>query len=115
MSLKTAFAPTKSKNNSSKTPAYYNQEKNNCIAKLVIHTDTVVRSAVLSSPHIPAKMLTEALKIEQDKNVLRLILMNKNLSRKAVAEFVNDATDDRVDWFEDDQELIEHFTQTITQ
>ena len=108
--LKETFAPKTVKNTGSKTPQFYNNEKKLCLEDMVNHSNAIVRSAILSNPHIPARMLNDRLKIERDKNVLRLILMNDNLSRKSVAEFVNDSKDERVEWFADDQDLIDHFT-----
>lgn len=109
--LQNVFAPKTVKNNSSKTPAFYNAEKKLCLEDMVNHSNAIVRSAIVSNIHVPARMLNDRLKIERDKSVLRLILMNDNLSRKAVAEFVNDSTDERVEWFADDQDLIDHFTE----
>ena len=107
--LKNVFKPTASKNNSSKTPAFYNQQKTDCILDCATHESVVVRSAIASGKNTPAKILTGMLEIEQDRDVLRTVLMNERLSRKAVAKFVNDPTDERVQMFEGDQELIDHF------
>lgn len=108
--LKEVFKPKTVKNTSSKTPQFYNNEKKLCLEDMVNHPDAKVRSAIVSNIHMPTRMLNDRLKIEKDKSVLRLILMNANLSRKSVAEFVNDAADKRVEWFSDDQDLIDHFT-----
>ena len=108
--LKEVFKPTAKKNTSSKTPQFYNSERKLCLKDMVNHSNAAVRSAIVSNIHVPARMLNDRLKIERDKSVLRLILMNDNLSRKSVAAFVNDATDERVEWFSDDQDLIDHFT-----
>lgn len=110
--LKEVFKPSTKKNTSSKNPAFYNAEKKLCLEDMVNHSNAIVRSAIVSNIHAPARMLNDRLKIERDKSVLRLILMNANLSRKSVAAFVNDATDERVEWFSDDQDLIDHFTTT---
>jgi len=109
--LKETFKPKTMKNSSSKTPAFYNNEKKLCLEDMVNHSNAIVRSAIVSNIHTPASMLKERLKIERDKSVLRLILLNDNLSRKAVAAFVNDEKDERVEWFADDQDLIDHFTE----
>lgn len=107
--LKNVFKPTASKSNSSKTPKFYNEEKNRCIADMAKHESAIVRSAIASNSHTPTKVLTAMLECEQDKTVLRAALLNSKMPRKAVAKFVNDADDRRVDWYADDVELIAHF------
>ena len=108
--LKNAFKPTTSKSTSSKNPTYYNNEKNLCITDMATHESAIVRSAIASNPHTPTKVLVGMLEIERDKSVLREILFN-NIPRKAVSKFVNDANDERVEWFADDEELVAHFKQ----
>ena len=109
--LTEVFKPKTAKSNSSKNPQFYNNEKKLCLEDMVNHSDAKVRSAIISNIHCPARMLNDRLKIERDKSVLRLILMSDNVSRKSVAAFVNDSTDERVEWFADDQDLIDHFTE----
>lgn len=109
--LKEVFKPKTAKNNSSKTPQFYGNERKLCLFDMVNHSDAKVRSAVLSNEHVPATMLKDRLEIERDKSVLRIILMNDNLSRKSVAKFVNDSADERVEWFSTDQDMIDHFTK----
>lgn len=109
--LKEVFKPKTMKSNSSKNPQFYNNEKKLCLEDMVNHSNAIVRSAIVSNIHTPARILNDRLKIERDKSVLRLILMNDNLSRKSVAAFVNDVNDERVEWFATDQDLIDHFTE----
>ncbi len=108
--LKNAFKPTTSKSTSSKNPTYYNNEKNLCITDMATHENAIIRSAIAENSHTPTKVLEGMLAVEQDKSVLRKVLFSK-VSRKAVAKFVNDVNDERVEWFSDDEELIEHFQQ----
>jgi hypothetical protein len=106
--LKSVLKP-KTNNNSSKTPQYYNAEKTTCITELAGHPEATVRKAVASNTHTPTKILTTMLKCEQDKQVLKEVLMNPNIPRKSVATFIFDQSDNRVDWFNDDQEIVEQF------
>ncbi len=107
--LKTVLKPKTNSNNSSKTPQYYNAEKTACITDLAVHAEAAVRKAVASNSHTPTKILTSMLKIEKDKQVLKEILMNDNLPRKSVTTFIFDQSDERVDWFNEDEELIAKF------
>lgn len=107
--LKSVLKP-KASTNSSKTPQYYNAEKTACITELSSHSEATVRKAVASSSHTPTKILTSMLKIEQDKQVLKAVLMNDNLPRKSVATFIFDQSDKRVDWFNEDTELVAKFS-----
>lgn len=109
MTLKDTLKPKTSKNNSSKNPAFYNKEKSLCILKGATSDDKSVRMYFATSPHIPTSTLTSMLENETDRDVLRSILMNNKLPRKSVTKFVNNETDERVEWFADDQELISHF------
>ena len=106
--LKDVFKPKTSKNNGSKTPQFYNEEKNLCLAEIASDSNAIVRNAIAGNSHTPTKILVGMLTVEQDKTVLRTVLFNDRLPRKSVAKFVNDKTDDRVEWFEGDQELIDH-------
>ncbi|MEA3339249.1 MAG: hypothetical protein U9R15_04725 [Chloroflexota bacterium] len=110
-SIKECFKPKATKNRSSKTPKFYNNEKNLLILDAACSSDPAVRRFVANNEHTPAKVLQGMLEIEQDKQILRTVIMAKNMSRKAVAAFVNDAEDVRVEWFEDDEEMIEYFQQ----
>jgi len=107
--LKTVLKP-KTSNSSSKTPQYYNAEKTACITDLAVHSEAAVRKAVASNSHTPTKILTAMLKIEQDKQVLKEVLMNPNIPRKSVATFIFDQSDERVDWFNEDADIIEKFS-----
>jgi len=107
--LKTVLKP-KTSNSSSKTPQYYNAEKTACISDLAVHSEATVRKAVASNSHTPTKILTAMLKIETDKQVLKAVLMNDNLPRKSVATFIFDQSDERVDWFNEDQEIVAKFS-----
>jgi len=111
MSIKECFKPKASKNSSSKNPKFYNEEKNKCIVDIATHSDANVRIVIAENSHIPTKILVGMLETEMDKQVLRKILFNEKLPRKAVAKFVNNDDDVRIEWFEDDEELIEHFKQ----
>jgi len=107
--LKSVLKP-KTSNSSSKNPQYYNAEKTACITELAVHSEATVRKAVASSSHTPSRILVSMLKIEQDKQVLKEILMNDNLPRKSVATFIFDQSDKRVDWFNEDQEIVAKFS-----
>lgn len=107
--LKNVLKP-KTSNTSSKTPQFYNAEKTACISTLAVHSEAVVRKAVASNTHTPTKILTAMLKAEQDKQVLKEILMNPNIPRKSVATFIFDQSDKRVDWFNEDADIIEQFS-----
>ena len=109
--LKDVFKPAASKSNGSKTPKFYNQEKNRCIDDMATQSNAAVRSAIASNDHTPTKVLVSMLEKEQDKTVLRLAIMNDKMPRKAVAKFVNDESDRRVEWFADDSTMIKHFKQ----
>ena len=109
MSIKKCFEQKTKKNSSGKNAAYYNKEKTMCIATLAVNPSPTVREAVASNEHTPVKILTEMLANEQDRSVLRAVLLNDRLPRKAAANFVADENDVRVSLFDDDQELIEHF------
>lgn len=110
-SLKNVFKPAASKSNSSKTPKFYNEEKNRCIIEGASNSEGAVRMYFATSDAIPTKILVGMLQVERDKQILRAILMNNKLPRKAAAAFVTNATDDRVEWFEGDVEVLEHFTK----
>ena len=111
MSLKDTLKPKANKNTSSKNAAFYNAEKTLFIAECSINKDSKVRMFAASNTHTPTKILTEMLTLEQDKHVLRAVLMNAKIPRKAVATFVSNTDDQRVDWFDDDTELEARFTQ----
>ena len=112
MNLKETLKPkSTNKSNSSKNAAFYNKEKSLFIAECSICTDSKVRMFAASNTHTPTKILTEMLKLERDKHVLKAVLLNSRIPRKAVAEFVSNNNDERVDWFENDEEIIERFTQ----
>jgi len=107
MSLKDAIKiKNKKNNNSSKNPAYYNKKKNDCLKELASHEEKSVRLAFANSQLSPAKIVTERLSEEQDFEVLRAILMNENLSKKKLFEFA--AKDERAEYFDDDEELIQY-------
>ncbi len=110
MTLQETLKPKTSKNNSNKNPAYYNNEKTLFIVEASVCNEAKVRMFAATSSRIPTKILTAMLGLEQDKQVLRAVLFNSKLPRKAVALFIT-SKDERVDWFEKDVELIEHFTK----
>lgn len=109
--LANTFKSNTKKNTSNKNPAWYNREKNRLIKELSIDSCIEVRSAIAANTHTPTKVLTSMLDTEQSKDVLRLVLMNPNIPRKAVQTFVKDESDERVTWFDEDAELIAHFKQ----
>lgn len=110
--LKEILKPKASKSISSKTPKFYNEEKNRCISDMAQHLDASVRNAIASNPHTPTNILSAMLEIEQDKGVLKTVLLNAKLSRKSVLAFVSNDADARVNYFADDQEVIDHFKQS---
>ena len=107
--LKNAVKPKTSKNSSSKNPAYYNAEKTRFIVDASINDESKVRMFAATNTHTPTKVLVGMLETEKEKHILRAVLFNDNLPRKAVAKFVQDENDERVEWFEEDVELIERF------
>lgn len=96
--------------NSEKNPAYYNREKAALILDLCTHEDPIVRTAILTNEHCPSTRVNSALKNDQDKDVLRAILLSGRASIKAIEEF---ATSDRGGMFDDDQEVEDHITLRI--
>ena len=107
-SLKDALKPKSNKNNSSgKGPQYYNAEKSRCIAKMASHDDAAVRQAVLELDSVPTKVLTEALKIETDVEVLFAIMLNEKCSKKAASEFAysNDGRLEAMEAFDSERML----------
>ena len=109
--LKEVFKPKATSGSSSKTPKFYNEEKNLCLAELASDKDAIVRTAIACNTHTPTKILVGMLEVETTKQVLRTVLFNDKLPRKAIAKFVNDKNDERVEWFEGDVELIDHLTR----
>ncbi len=109
--LKDVLKPKTSKNTSSKNPAFYNAEKTKLISDLASNPNADVRQAIASNEHTPTKILVAMLETEQDREVLREVIMNSKMPRKAVAKFIEDDNDVRVDYFSDDKEMIEHFTK----
>lgn len=109
--LKDVFKPSTKKNSGGKNAAWYNNEKKKLLTELAIHEDDSVRMAIAVNTHTPAGLLADMLKYERNTKVLRAVMFNDNLSRKAAAEFVGDATDPRVEAFNGDTELIAHFAQ----
>lgn len=109
--LKDVFKPSTKKNSGGKNAAWYNSEKKKLLAELAVNEESVVRMAIATNTHTPAGLLAEMLKSEQDTEVLRAVMFNGNLSRKAAAEFVGDTNDPRVEEFNGDHELIAHFNQ----
>jgi len=109
--LKNVLKPTTSKNTSLKNPKFYNNEKNLFIVECSTNSNVDVRMFTATNSHTPTKVLVGMLETEQDKNVLRVVLLNNKLPRKSVMKFVGDELDERVDWFENDEELVSHFTQ----
>ena len=109
--LKEILKPKTAKNISSKTPKFYNEEKNHFIVECSTSKETKVRMFAATNSHIPTKILSGMLEVEKDKQVMRAILMNDKLPRKSVAKFVSNDLDERVEWFNDDTDLIERFKQ----
>lgn len=110
-SIKEAFKAKTTTNSSTKNPKWYNNEKNLFIRECSLSDQVEVRTFASTNPHTPSKVLQGMLEVEQDKSVLRSVIMHANMSRKAVSKFINDSTDERVEWFENDVEMVEHFTQ----
>jgi len=81
-------------------------EKNAFIADMVSDENTIVRLVAVSNEHIPTKVLQARLEIEQEKDVIRAILMNRNLPKKALLTFAT--KDSRAKMFDDDEQLIEY-------
>jgi hypothetical protein len=110
--LKEILKPKASKSISSKTPKFYNEEKNRCLNDLAISPIEAVRNAIASNPHTPTGILSAMLEVEQHLTVLKTVLLNPKLPRKAVLAFVSNDADARVNFFANDQEVIDHFKQS---
>jgi len=106
MSLASVIKQKEKSQTSSKNPQYYNAEKNAFIADMISHKNADVRLAAVSNEHAPAKVLQTQLEVEQEKDVIRAILMNGNLSKKALLVFAT--KDPRAKMFDDDEQLIEY-------
>jgi len=112
--LKDAFVSPKKKKNGGKNAQWYHKQKALLLAELATNESEVVRMAIAVNTHTPAGLLTGMLEVEQDIEVLRCVMLNPNMSRKAVAEFVGDDSDPRVEAFDGDTELFEHFATTAS-
>ena len=110
-SLKEILKPKTTTNNSNKTPKFYNEEKNRFIKECSIDSNIDIRMFTATNSHTPTKVLTGMLEIEQDKNVLKAVLLHTKIPRKSVIKFAMNNLDERVDWFENDEEVIAKFTQ----
>ena len=97
---------TKSTSTSDKNPQFYNAEKSIFIANMVSHEDSNVRLAAVSDEHCPSKILQARLKDEEDKDVIRAILMNPRLPKKSILTFAT--KDSRATMFDNDEDLIEY-------
>ncbi len=95
----------------SKTPAGYNRKANQCIQDMINHEDPVVRIAVLSSTRCPSTKLRASLESEKESQVLRAILMNPQLTVKAIVTFCEGP---RCAQFDEDKELETHLIARIT-
>ncbi len=109
--LTAAFKKSASKNSGGKNAQWYNAEKKKLMTKGAVSQVDEVRMFFASNNHTPTTILSLMIKKEQDHDILRAVLMNGNVSRKAVAEFVGDATNERVAAFEGDEEVIARFTR----
>ncbi len=102
-----SLVKTKTKTNtSSKGPQFYNAEKSSFIVDMVGHEDEIVRIAACSNEHCPAKILQARLSDEEDREVIKVILMNRNLPKKAILTFAT--KDPRAKMFDDDSEILEY-------
>jgi len=104
MSLASLIKTKTKVNTSSKTPQFYNAERAAFIIDMTIHENEAVRIAACSNKHCPAKILQARLLDEEDRNVIKAILMNCNLPKKAILEFAT--KDHRSKMFDNDDELI---------
>lgn len=83
-------------------PAEYNRRKNDFIVSMLNHNEPVVRVAACSDQLVPVTKLAARLDVEEDAVVLKAILMNPQLSDKAIIAFSSDA---RSEVLADDTEL----------
>ena len=97
---------------SDKNPAYYNRQKNEFIASMVTHSESVVRAAAASLPCCPTKQLQAALAIEQDSTVLRALLFNPNMPDKNLLAF--SLNDERSVQFDEDEELSAYLVDKLS-
>ena len=74
------------------------------------HESAEVRIAALTCEFCPTGFVNDALKEEQDQNVLRSILMGDRVAIKSISTF---AQSDRSHQFDDDIELQEHLAKRI--
>jgi len=110
--LKSVFSETKSKNNSSKNPTYYNGERAKFIQDMLNSSNVEVRKVAVANVHAPTKMLVERLKSEDDYDIIKTILMHPNFPKKQIRLFA--ATDERAAQFDGDEELIDYVRSLTT-
>ncbi len=87
---------------SDKGPKFYIQQKKQFINEMSLSPEVVTRIQVAGSEFVPATILRSMLKIEEDSDVLRTLLLNPRTPMKAVEEF---AQTDLAKQFDDDEEI----------
>jgi len=97
---------TKKASSGSKTPQFYNEERMKVIKEAAKSSEAAVRKFIASNTHTPQKVLKDILSTEKSKDVLREVLMNDSLPKKAILEFVNSKNDPRHEMFDADEKLI---------
>jgi len=96
---------TTSSKASDKGPKFYNQQKNLFIDEMSQSPEAVTRIQVAASEYVPASILRNMLKTEEDSDVLRTLLMNPRTPLKAIEKF---ADTEHAEQFEDDPEITAH-------
>jgi len=100
--LQKAITTKSNKASSSKTPKYYNEQKNLFIEEMSTHPDNTIRLAAAESEFIPAKILTSMLEFEANEKVIRAIIMNPRVSLLAIKLYLKNIPSDHPFHFDDD-------------
>lgn len=89
----------KKKKPSEKRPQFYNAQIRKHVNAMVDHPEVIVRVAACSNENLPQNIIKNALKTEQNPQVLEAILLNPRLPEKEVIAFTDDS---RAGFIDDD-------------
>ena len=92
-------------------PAEYNRRKNGFIETIIGHENPIVRMAACADTQVPVTKLAARLNVEEDTGVLKVILMNPQISDKAIIAF---ASDPRAEALADDAELSAYILDRLS-
>jgi len=95
-----------------KNAAFYNKERTECIRSLSTNENSIVREAIATNDHTPTTILKEMLEREEEKNILKAVLLHPNLPVKSILSFVS--TNTRSSMFDDDDEIIDLVKQAVS-